>query len=116
VDCQSSGYVSCEAELKGRCDIGCSSTGEGGVFCDNQYIDHGGNLEKCVNALKQINIDVEGSAQGSCMNGVCQGTAEGSASCALSRPGLGRPGEGTASGLLLAFGAALAFGARRRRR
>ena len=104
-------YASCEAELQGHCEADCSSTGDGGLYCDGQYVDHGGNLKSCLDALKQINVQVKGSASGSCSNGQCEGTAEGSASCAL-----GRATNGAGGGTLLVFAAALGVVVRRSRR
>jgi hypothetical protein len=111
VDCQTDAYAGCEAKIKGHCDVDCSSTGDGAVYCDGQYIDHGGNLQECINALKAINVQVEGSAEGSCSEGECHGSAEGSASCAL-----GGPTNDAGGGVLLALGTALGLGHLRRSR
>jgi len=85
VDCQAGGYVDCKADLQGGCEAQCERP-EGALFCDGQYVDHGNNLEECVAALKaQLDVEVEGYAEGSCMPGSCAGEAGGSISCAVDR-------------------------------
>ena len=55
------GLQSC-SELSGGCEAECESP-EGALFCDGQYIDHGGNLEECIASLKALfDIDVDVSA------------------------------------------------------
>jgi MYXO-CTERM domain-containing protein len=84
IDCQASGYVDCKASLQGGCEASCE-TEEGALFCDGQYVDHGGNLADCVNALKELfNIEVSGYAEGSCSGGSCMGEAGGALSCSSS--------------------------------
>jgi hypothetical protein len=110
VTCQSDGYVDCKADLKGGCELDCDS--ESAMFCDDNYVDHGGNLQKCIDALKaEINITVDASASGECSGNQCSGEAE--ASCACSAPA-----RSDASGLawLGALGVLGAVCARRRRR
>jgi hypothetical protein len=83
IDCQADGFVDCEAELRGGCEVECSQP-EGALFCDGQYVDHGNNLEECLDALRAVlDIEVEGSASGQCSNGRCTGEAEGGISCAV---------------------------------
>lgn len=98
VDCQAEGYVECTAELEGGCEAACQSP-EGALFCDGQYIDHGGNLENCVAALEAaLSIEVDTSATGmatsSCSNGSCEADAEGEAevNCAFTPLGLSQSG------------------------
>ncbi len=64
-DCQTSGFIDCEAKLDGGCKLDCEST-EGALFCDNQFVDHDGNLDKCIDALKSLDalIDFKASASG----------------------------------------------------
>lgn len=83
VMCQADGYVDCKASLEGGCTAECQKP-EGALFCDGQYVDHGGNLEECVNALRALlDIEVEGYAEGSCSNGSCEGVAGGSITCSV---------------------------------
>lgn len=95
IDCQSEFVAECKVELSGGCEVECQKP-EGALFCDGQYIDHGGNLEECINALEAaIDTEVQGSASGSCKNGRCTGDAEGSASASCAFV----PGEsGSSSG------------------
>jgi hypothetical protein len=87
--CESEGRVDCEAELVGRCSADCE-TDEGALFCDGQYVDHGGKLKECRQALGAL-IDVEvtsrGESSGSCGGGACEGSAEGEASVSCSSLG-----------------------------
>lgn len=85
VDCQAGGYVDCKADLQGGCEAQCQRP-EGALFCDGQYVDAGNNLQECVAALEaQLNIQVDGYAEGSCQPGSCSGEAGGSISCAVDR-------------------------------
>jgi hypothetical protein len=84
LNCQARGYGECETDVQGGCDVACE-TEEGALFCDGEYIDHGGNLEECIAALRaKLNIKVEASAMGSssCEGGSCQ--AEGSANAKVT--------------------------------
>jgi hypothetical protein len=86
IDCQNKSYASCEAELQGHCNVDCQTTGKGALICDNQYIDHGGNLDECIKAINSVvNVKVQYSSQGSCSGNTCQGSAEASASCTVAR-------------------------------
>ncbi len=110
IDCQASGFAQCEADLQGGCEVECD-TEQGALFCDGQYVDHGGNLRECVDALKaMLNITVEGYAEGECSNGQCHGEAGGSISCAVD-PEHGRHAWIGALGLVIVLGVA---GRRRR--
>ncbi len=108
IDCQAGGYVDCQAQLTGGCEAECE-TDQGALFCDSQYVDHGGNLAECVNSLRALlDIEVEGYAEGSCSGNRCEGSAGGSISCSVT------PSGGTSFG----FGALglLVLGALGRRR
>ncbi len=111
VMCQASGFVQCEADLEGGCKGECNVE-QGALFCDGQYVDHGGNLEECVDSLRALlNIEVSGYAEGMCSNGMCSGEAGGSISCAVEPSDAGRN-----TALLGAFGLmVVGFAARRRR-
>jgi hypothetical protein len=105
MDCRAKGEASCT----GGCEIACSKP-DAAVFCDSQYIDHGGHFESCLNAIEatiEANVEFDAKADGSaaCNNGKCEasGSAEASASCAMAKV------PGGTSGLILGlFGAATA--------
>jgi MYXO-CTERM domain-containing protein len=108
IDCQAGGYVDCQAELSGGCRTECDN--DGALFCDSQYVDHGGNLEECIDSLRALlDIEVTGYAEGSCSNGHCEGEAGGSISCAVDPEGRGAMGVGALVLLMLGV-------SRRRRR
>lgn len=115
IDCQADGYIDCEARLEGGCKAACQAP-EGALFCDGQYVDHGGNLEECVNALRSLlDIEVTGYASSSsnCEDGTCTAAAEagGSASCSVgpSGPSGTTGGAGLAASLLTGLGAVAFF-------
>jgi|RhiMethySRZTD1v2_1073278.scaffolds.fasta_scaffold01685_8 MYXO-CTERM domain-containing protein len=109
VSCQSRGFAQCEADLKGQCTFDCTE-GEGALICDSSYVDHGNNLQECINALKaEVNASVTGSA--SCSGNSCE--AEGSASCEC---GLSKGQAAGGSALLWSAGALGMLAAWRRRR
>lgn len=88
IDCQAKfDDVKCQADLKGGCDVQCKDP-NGAIFCDGQYVDSGGNLEKCAAALNAIlNLKFEASGSAECSGNTC--TAEGSASasaCSTTTP------------------------------
>jgi MYXO-CTERM domain-containing protein len=104
IDCQARGYVDCKADLQGTCEVSCEAP-EGALFCDGQYVDHGNNLEECINALEEgLEIEAEASASG-------EASGEAEASCAMSPAALGGQGSGALLGLL-----GLGWAAVRRRR
>ncbi len=118
VGCQTSGYVDCEARLEGGCTASCQQP-EGALFCDGQYVDHGGNLEECVNALRALlDIEVSGyaSAGSRCEDGSCSAEAEAggeaSVGCAVAPSGPAG-GNGLPAALLAGLGA-LAWARRKR--
>ena len=85
IECQNDSYAECQAELEGGCRAECE-TEDGGLFCDGQYVDHGGNLEECVNSLRALlNIEVSGYAR--CGNGKCEAGGSASFSCAVDESG-----------------------------
>jgi MYXO-CTERM domain-containing protein len=115
IDCQASGYVQCKADLQGGCEIACESP-EGALFCDGNYVDHGGNLEECIASLQALlNIQVEGYANAECADGTC--TAEAGVNCTACAvaPGWSSPVD-ERSLAALAAGLGLVVAARRRRR
>ena len=118
IDCQADAQADCEAEVKGGCEVECKAQ-EGALFCDGQYIDHGGKLDECIAALKAaLNVKVTSMASGEsgCTSGQgCMATGRASAKvnsdCAVVNPGSGsRP----VALVLLAAGWVLALGVRRR--
>lgn len=119
IDCQGELYAECETDIEGGCEIDCESE-EGALFCDGNYVDHGGNLEMCIDAIEAaIDIEVEASSSGeaSCDEGVCRAEGEAmarvSSDCAVARPGA----HGSSSGVVaLLLGLAGLLPLRRRRR
>jgi MYXO-CTERM domain-containing protein len=107
--CQGDLYVDCEAELTGGCKAECQ-TEQGALFCDSQYIDHGGNLQECVDSLRALlNIQVTGYAEGECSGNMCAGEAGFTCSCTSDPDHRGR------NAALLTFGALFIFGVSRRK-
>jgi MYXO-CTERM domain-containing protein len=110
IDCQAKGHASCEAEVKGGCEVACQSK-EGALFCDGQYVDHGDNLEMCLDALRaRLNVRVTASSSGaaSCDAGECtaKGAAAVSSDCSVSRPGSRHAHSGWWLGLMGLVGVA----------
>jgi hypothetical protein len=68
---------------------------KGALFCDGQYIDHGGNLDRCVSALEaalDLEVMAEASGEASCGDGDgCH--AEGRASASVSSCSVRAPGR-----------------------
>lgn len=73
VDCA----MDCTAELQGGCEVACKGE-EGALFCDGQYVDHGNNLDECLDYLASIGVTVEGYAE--CEGNSCEAGC--SAQCA----------------------------------
>jgi hypothetical protein len=115
VDCQIDCQAGCTAELTGGCEVECDKP-EGSLFCDGQYIDHGGNLEECINALNallEVSVDVSATGSASCDGGSCEAEGEAGVSCALSQ----EPATAEHRGPWLALAAAgLGVAVARRRR
>lgn len=112
MSCQSEGYASCTGGCKVRCE-----EPNGAIFCDGQFVDHGGNMQECYDALSawiSANITVDASSEftSSCSGGSCEasGKAEATASCAAAP----RPYGHAAAGLGLLLGLAGLIGMRRR--
>lgn len=80
IDCQAEAHADCEAEVTGGCKTACE-TEEGALFCDGQYVDHGNNLEQCLEALRNLDVQVTAEAHGSAQGSV-------NSSCSLARPGV----------------------------
>jgi hypothetical protein len=119
VSCQSRGYVDCKARVQGGCEVACREP-EGAIFCDGQYVDDGGNLQACADAIRsalaiEVDVTASGSATSECSGGTCAGSAEGkaSASCDL---GSAPPDAQNPGALLALIAAAGVTGARLRRR
>jgi len=85
--CQGEGFVDCQAEFqKGKCEVQCMDP-EGAVFCDGQFVDSGGNAQKCLKAIDdyiQAHFHVEASGSSSCQKNTCE--AEGKVNCHCSTP------------------------------
>jgi hypothetical protein len=84
-------------------------SGDGAIFCDGEFVDAGGNLQECIDALNAI-LDVEVSGSASCSGNTCQAEGSVSLSCAVDEQGYGD--QGWLVGLLLA---GVVAGAARRR-
>ena len=118
VKCQAETYASCKADFSGGCKVQCEKP-EGALFCDGNYVDTGGNLANCIDALKtllNLRVDVSATGSANCDNGACEAEGEASASvgaCELAPAGTSRPLG--AAGIVMGIGAVV-FGARRRRR
>ncbi|HQP38115.1 MAG TPA: hypothetical protein PLI95_23185 [Polyangiaceae bacterium] len=81
VDCQGKLMGECKGKIEGGCEVQCSKP-DGALFCNGSYVDAGGNLESCMNALEAaLNIKVSGHASADCEGNSCSAEAEGSASC-----------------------------------
>jgi len=52
IQCQSSSYAQCKSQYEQTCTTQCSQ--EGALFCNGSYVDVGGNLTACVDALNAI--------------------------------------------------------------
>jgi hypothetical protein len=98
IQCQDKLFTECEDRLVGGCKTDCRSV-EGALFCEDQFIDHGDNLQQCIDALQDFEVTVEG------------GFTFTAAGCALEPRSSQAP---VAPGLLLLGGLAL-LGWRRRR-
>lgn len=118
IDCQADGFAKCKADMQGGCELACSKP-EGALFCDGQFIDHGGNLDACIAALDayldvRVDASSRGTATGDCSGNRCTANAEGdaqaSASCAY-----GALPVGGSAGLASLLGLVAVAGGRRRR-
>lgn len=91
LDCQTRGRAACEARLEGGCKVKCKQQ-QGALFCDGQFVDHGDNLQQCIDALRaELAAHVMGEASGSssCSGGTCTATGQAkvSSDCSVSNPG-----------------------------
>lgn len=110
VDCQAraDGFATCEARMQGACEAACSSP-EGALFCDGQFVDHGGKLNECIDALEaylkaHVDVSARGSATSDCVGNSCSASAEGSAEASCSYGALPPVGSGSLLGGLAALG------------
>jgi hypothetical protein len=78
-------YTSCEAKLTGGCQTQCQAQ-QGALFCDGQYIDAGGNLQQCIDALKDGSFFVE-LLQTTGLDS-CGTVVEGLSQCTIEPPGI----------------------------
>ena len=87
VNCQADGFAQCQADLEGGCKINCDRE-QGALFCNGEFVDDGGNLQECVDALKALlNIEVSGYSHGECSGNMCEGEAGGAISCSCDETG-----------------------------
>lgn len=115
--CQSKSYADCETKLEGGCKTACESP-KGALFCNNQFVDVGDQVDACVAQLKEaLSIEVKVYADGNaqCSNGSC--TAEGNAGFSCAQSGAGAGESSSALGMLGAMAAfGLALGRRKKAR
>lgn len=90
MQCRTRNELSCT----GGCEVACTKP-DAAIFCNGQYVDHGGHAESCLSALEAtvtaaIDYDAHASGSASCEDGTCkaQGEAEAKASCAMARASL----------------------------
>lgn len=104
--CQVQGEAECEAEIEGGCEFECQSQ-EGALFCDGEYVDHGDNLQSCIDALRaslDIEVEAHSSGEAGCADdGGCMARGEASAKlssdCSAAAPGAERGGWASWVGL-----------------
>jgi MYXO-CTERM domain-containing protein len=98
IQCQEASFPQCKNDYVQTCTTQCNQP-EGALFCNGNYVDVGGNLAQCVDALNAVltsKIDVTVTASGS-----ANGTSTTKVSCAASpSPAPGGP--------MAAFGAVMA--------
>ncbi len=108
LDCQADAFAECSVQTRGGCEADCSEA-SGALFCDGRYVDHGNNLDDCIDALRGLlDGEIEGSAELSCGEGECSFESEGMMSCSV--------GSGNRAPLGLAFGTFVLFALYGRRR
>ncbi|MGD8859216.1 MAG: hypothetical protein PVI30_04340 [Myxococcales bacterium] len=96
MECQSMGFSDCEAEIQGGCQLECEGD-DGALFCEGQYVDHGDNLDECIDSLRAViaaHVMVEGEAysESGCTDGEgcmveARARAKVSSDCSVRRPG-----------------------------
>ena len=112
---QADAYAQCKVDVQGGCKVDCEAH-EGALFCQGQYVDHGDNLQECVDARRAyLDAHVEWEAEGSssCANGSCMAEGKASASCSASPASMGAAPVGSAA---LLFGLSTLLRRRRRAR
>ena len=86
VKCQATGFAQCESELQGGCELECQRP-EGALFCDGQFVDHGGKLNECIGALNaylKSHVTLHGSADAKCDETGCHAEAEAGIACSCT--------------------------------
>jgi hypothetical protein len=118
VQCQEVELPDCETELKGGCEIECEQP-EGALFCDGQYVDHGGKLRECIDQLNAllnsvVNVSASASLTSDCSDGLCSVSVEVEVGCGVAGQ---EPAETpwTLFAVFGALGAIIVLGSRRRR-
>jgi MYXO-CTERM domain-containing protein len=99
LDCQAEGWAECKVDLQGGCEADCRDAGAA-LFCDGQYVDHGNNLQECIDSLQaMLNAEVHGEAELTCRPGECTFDSSGMLACSVG--GGARPaGAAWALGLI----------------
>jgi hypothetical protein len=123
MECQAMGFSDCEAELQGGCELECEGE-RGALFCEGQYIDHGDNLDECIDSLRavieaHVMVEGEASASSECTDEdgcSVEARARGkvSSDCSVATPGIAVGGASSAAALLLLPALALLRSRRRR--
>src|SRR5262249_50744234 len=86
--CQGTGFAKCQADLEGGCKVDCESP-KGAVFCEGQYVDHGGNAQECIDAINAFfkahgSAEITGSSK--CVGNPCTAEGEAKVNCHCSTP------------------------------
>ncbi len=85
VNCQGQGFIDCKTNVQPAICKGQCQEPKGAIFCDGQFVDSGGNADKCLSALKAyFEAHVMASGSSSCSGNTCE--AEGKVSCHCSTP------------------------------
>lgn len=98
VDC----YVKCTADIEGGCKVACESP-KGALFCNNQYVDVGDNVDDCLNYLENLGLTVSASCDLSAGGAECSANIGCSATNTLGSSE-DRWGAGAIAGLVMGLG------------
>jgi hypothetical protein len=110
--CQGQGFVDCKTNIQPAVCKGQCQEPKGALFCDGQFVDNGGNADKCLAALKAyFEAHVMASGTSNCTGNTCE--ANGQVSCHCSTPARR---SGSTSGVLAIAGVLGLLGVVRMRR
>lgn len=105
VKCQAPEFGTCQANISGGCKTQCES--DGALFCDGEFIDHGGRLKECVAAIDAYitsHVKVYGEASAECGDGSCMAEASAGISCECRSTEEGGPSPWWTASLLTLLG------------